>query len=422
MGFSGNLFNDQGYIKRRGLSIQFEVINNTDDNIILTNTSIGTETVIYGRKFHQDEIGYDEDNLLIVRVTGFFDTSKTKMLNYEPFHKLDYFVRKAMTDKIKECLDTASYSTYQNVEYRFEFQVDIKFNPLSNLEFHESGLFSFHIRRDGDNLNIPSMKSPLGDLKRAFLPELYKREYEADGKKDLGIRAVSAIRLIDKESKIGNLWTNTFGRATKVTAVKTSPLKDGLYIAAGSCFEHVHYVPLDVLLEDKKLLEFGLFRTKKEALDNSICEYVKSVLTDNKDIRKVREVLIKENKSLTSNNETLQKKVSDLESELKIVKGESKSKITNLEGSKARAIDDLKSQNSHLSKMMEVMKTDHRREISELQSRIDWERRKTFEKHEAELKKLKRNSIMDTLGELSKVLAGLVGTGMGLMKLAALFK
>lgn len=413
----------------RGLSITTEVVNNTINNIVATNLGIGAEFTVVSN--HDEVINFSMKNRILIRVNIDGDPRKINFLEGEPCNSFDRYVREKLIEKINSQLypdkakpEDANYFEMidDRKHYECHFQIDVYMNELNPGDTFESRMLSIHVRREDNPECKPMLATPEADIRKAFIPEIADRESEADGGVDQGIRTISAVRLVDKGNLIGDLWANVFGHPTSVKAVRESPLADGLYIASGYCFEHVHFVPLEDLMQDAKLIHFGLFKTKKEAYHNSVGDYVKSVISDNADLNKRLGVVCKENKTLTDTNTNLDKKVRDLDTELRTVKGEMKAKVTSLESSKARAIDDLKSQNAHLSKVMDTMKTDHRREMSETIARYDWDRRKTMERHEQEIKRLKENSIVDLLGNVGRVLAGLVATATGIMRLASVFK
>lgn len=413
----------------RGLSISTEVVNNTIGNIVVTNTGIGAEFVAISN--YEDEYNFSLKNKILVRVSIDGDPRKINFLEGEIHNPFDRYIREQLRDKIKADLYPEEGKNTQpnhfvmlddRKHYESHYTIDIMLEPLKLGETFESKMFSIHIRREEDVEKRPSVSGPMSDIKEAFIPALIENESVSEKGEDNGIRTISAIRLVDSKNLIGDLWTNVFGKPTEVRAVRASKLQDGLYIASGYCFGHVEFVPLEDLMLDNKLIHYGLFKTKREADNNAVGEYVKTVIARNTDLFKHNTNLIKENKTLSDTNVNLDKKVRDLDSELKTVKGELKAKVTSLETKHARAIDDLKSQNAHLTKVMETMKSDHRRELSETVSRYDWDKRKTMERYEQDVKRIKENGILDLLGNVGRVLAGFVASITGFVRLAGIFK
>jgi len=77
----------------------------------------------------------------------------------------------------------------------------------------------------------------------------------------------ASIKLIDPENRYGNLWTNVFGRAVKVDAVRVPDQTPGLYLfCEGEDVDGIQvYYPFDEI-DNKILQQYGIFMSEQEAL------------------------------------------------------------------------------------------------------------------------------------------------------------
>lgn len=77
----------------------------------------------------------------------------------------------------------------------------------------------------------------------------------------------ATIKLIDPDRRFSNLWTNVFGRAVKVDAVRATDQTPGLYLfCEGEDVDGIQcYYPFDEI-DNKILQQYGIFMSEQEAL------------------------------------------------------------------------------------------------------------------------------------------------------------
>jgi|AGFS01.1.fsa_nt_gi hypothetical protein len=77
----------------------------------------------------------------------------------------------------------------------------------------------------------------------------------------------ASIKLIDPERRFSNLWTNVFGRAVKVDAVRVSDQTPGLYLfCEGEDVDGIQcYFTFDEI-DNKILQQYGIFMSEQDAL------------------------------------------------------------------------------------------------------------------------------------------------------------
>lgn len=287
-----------------------EYFNYSDFDVTITD-KLGIEIEILRSDYRPDRL--EDRGKVIARVTRLLDPRRVNVPTTDARLSVDrdYLV------SFKRSLDhqRARISDYtpESTQMRMCVQAEIRFDFYTPTTVGKSNLLGISLRASSNRVATQSPDTPMGYIQDVIAEELRETDMESDNGKDLGIRTLFSARLIDNTNRVGALWTSGFGNTTRVLPVKDEEQTEGLYLAGGLGLEHKQFIPLDDLIDPKKLSSLNLHRTEFDAKRNSTGEYTTSVITERDKIRK-------ENKDLKSENGKLTGKVDSLERKLEIEK------------------------------------------------------------------------------------------------------
>lgn len=187
------------------------------------------------------------------------------------------------------------------------------------LDFHQattvakSNLLGITIRATNNRVAKVHGNTPEGFIRDTIVPELERADEAADEGKDKGTRTVFSARLIDNHNRVGALWTSGFGEVSKIIPVRDEEQKEGLYLAGGLNLSLKLFVPIDELMDPKRLLSLNLHLTEIEARRYNLGDHITSVTTE-------RDKARKEVRDLRVENKKLSDKVIDLETKATVEK------------------------------------------------------------------------------------------------------
>lgn len=287
-----------------------EYFNYTNRDITLVD-DLGCETELLRRS--EDPFDAGDRGYIIIRVTRLVDPRRVRVPDNKAVHEIDQLFLDLLREQIEDRKGkiTEGLSGYNQCKMTVQF--DIRLEPKGSAINYKSDLLGIIIRESEDYNAKTYIATPEGYIQNVMVPELAILDHAADGGEDKGVRTICSARLVDNHRRVGTLWTNMFGVATKVEPVKDEEQKEGLYLAGGHHLEIRKFVPIDELLEPKVLMKYGLFMTELECKKNSTGDYTTSVITE-------RDKTKKENRSLKDENTKLSNKVATMELDAKAEK------------------------------------------------------------------------------------------------------
>jgi predicted nucleic acid-binding Zn-ribbon protein len=287
-----------------------EYFNYSNHDIIVTDR-LGIEMEIL-RSTNRPERLVDRGKV-IVRVTRVIDPRRVRVPNNESVLKCDQDYLVAFKEKLEQVKKRIGEYESEENQIRTTIQVEMHFDFFDGKTVCKSNLLGITIRESSNYNERSHGDSPEGYIENTIVKELEDIDHEVDEYVDKGVRTLFSARLIDNHNRIGNLWTSGFGKVTRVIPVKSEEQKEGLYLAGGLRLEHKQFIPIEELLDPKKLLMYNLHSTEKDARKHTTGEYTNSVTTENDKLKKERSDLKNENKKLAD-------KVDDLEVKIKVEK------------------------------------------------------------------------------------------------------
>lgn len=250
---------------------------------------------------------------VIVRITRAVDPRRVKVPSTESSLQCDQEYLVAFKEKIESLKTRISDYEPEVNQIRMTVQIEMRFEFTNAHAVFKSNLLGITIRETSNIVERTHGDNPQGYIDGTIIKELEEIDHEADNYTDKGVRTLFSGRLIDNHNRIGNLWTSGFGKLTKIIPVKSEEQEEGLYLAGGLRLEHKQFIPIEELLDPKKLLMYNLHATEREARKHTTGEYTNSIIIENDKLKKERTELKTENKKLIV-------KVDDLESKAKVEK------------------------------------------------------------------------------------------------------
>lgn len=374
-----------------------EFINYSINNIIVSDP-VGIEVEI--PSIYDNAPSMQLRGKVVIRITKWVDPKMVKLPTKIPRYDIDKRLLDRFQDKLETALERQRSSGFDILRAPETIQVEESIDFESIDQIVQSHYFGFTIRAEKNKNFKDVYDNPENDVKKYFIPTIEELDRHSINYDEIK-RTVCAVRLIDKESIIGDLWTTIFGTVSKIPGSKESKLEDGIYITAGLNFEYALHIPLGKLTE-KNLIELNLHKTKIEAQKHSTGEFTKEIL------EKFTRVS-KENKELGTKLEKAKLNITDLNNKLTL--GEFKTATT---------INDLKEKNHNevrkQGKMIDELKRNNNRLTDEnlrLKNAYTDELKDIRKNHQNELYKLNENRTTNTILDVFKgfgiVLTGLVG-------------
>ncbi|QZA70776.1 hypothetical protein AH04_125 [Erwinia phage AH04] len=282
-----------------------EYFNYTNQDIIVTDR-LGIEMEILRQEGRPERL--EDRGKVIVRVTRLVDPRRVTVSNTESQLECDHQFLVAFNKKIEELKGKVTPYASELEQTRMTVQIEMHFDFLNFKTTHKSNLLGITIRETTNVVDKSHGSNPIGYINDQIVKDLEEVDHEADNYTNKGIRTLFSARLIDNQNRLGILWTSGFGSLTKIIPVIDEEQQDGLYLAGGLRLQHKQFIPIEELLDPKKLLGFNLHATEREARKHTTGEYTISVMSDNDKLRKETKELKVEQKKLTSKVDELEMK------------------------------------------------------------------------------------------------------------------
>lgn len=280
-----------------------EYFNYTNRDITITDR-LGIEVELLRR--NQDPFDAGDRGWIVIRLTKLVDPRRVNLTSEDAIHDIDKIFLEQFKVRLEEARGLITNGLCSYNQNKTLIQVEVRLRPESEVILYKSNMLGITIRESEDYSARSSGNSPEGYIKDEIIPELKEWDRQQDDGKSLGIRTLFSARLIDNHHRLGVLWTCGFGEVTRVMPVQDEEQPEGLYLAGGFNLSQKQFIPIEDLLDPKKLLAYNLHRTELDAKKNSTGEYTSSVITE-------RDKYKKDNKDLRS-------KLADLESKALIDK------------------------------------------------------------------------------------------------------
>lgn len=287
-----------------------EYFNYSNQDVTVTDR-LGIEMEILKQDGRPERL--EDRGKVIVRVTRLVDPRRVNISNTDSQLECDKKFLIAFKENIEKMRGRITPFTPQCDQTKMTVQIEMSFDFLDHRAVHKSNLLGITIRETMNVVEKTHGDNPIGYIKDCVVKDLEEIDYEADNYTNKGIRTLFSARLIDNQNRIGRLWTSGFGNVTSIIPVKDEEQQDGLYLAGGLRLEHKQFIPIEELLDPKKLLGLNLHITERDAKKHSTGEYTLSVITEKDKIKKECNDLKIEQKKLTS-------KIDDLEYKTRVEK------------------------------------------------------------------------------------------------------
>lgn len=287
-----------------------EYFNYSNYDVIVTDR-LGVEMEILRCTERPERL--EDRGKVIVRVTRAVDPRRVQIPSLDAQLEGDREYLKTFAKRIEELKGRIGVYEPETNQVRMIVQIEMAFNFFTPKATGRSNLLGITIRETSNLVEKSHGNNPVGYIEGVIVKELEEIDREDDGGEDKGIRTLFSARLIDSQNRVGVLWTSAFGGVSRILPVKDEEQEDGLYLAGGLRLQHKQFIPIEDLLDPKKLLTYNLHTTEREAKKHSTGEYTASVTSE-------KDKLKKENKDLHMENKKLTGKVDDLENKMRVEK------------------------------------------------------------------------------------------------------
>lgn len=373
-----------------------EFINYSQFNIVITD-QCGIETEI---SEDYDRAPTHSRGKVIVRVTKIVDPRKITIPSKQARYPIDVEFIEEFSTKVKEMASRNNNMSMYHIDAKDTIQVEMAIDFNSVNDIIKSHFFGFSVRAEKNKQVDEAMDNATSDIKKFFIPAIEEMDRASASYDDIA-KTITAVRLVDSKSQLGDLWTTSFGTPVQVLAAKRSKLDDGLYITAGVNFEHVAYIPLESL-DAKTLMSLNLHKTKLDAQKHSTGEFTTDTLAR---LNKVH----KENRDNLSKLESANATIAQLNAKQMLEAQKNATTVSDLKvknhnelRKQGAIIDDLKRSNVRLVDESVRIRQDHRDELKDL--------KRGYERTIDELKENKKtNVVLDvfrTVGSFLQYLSG----------------
>lgn len=282
-----------------------EYFNYTNQDVVVTDR-LGIEMEILKQNGRPERL--EDRGKVIVRVTRLVDPRRVSIPNTDSQLECDRQFLVAFKENVEKLKGRITPFASELDQTRMTVQIEMSFDFYDHRAVHKSNLLGITIRETMNMVEKTHGDNPLGYIKDCVVRDLDEIDHEADNYTNKGIRTLFSARLIDNENRVGKLWTSGFGSITSIIPVKDEEQQDGLYLAGGLRLEHKQFIPIEELLDPKKLLGFNLHYTERDARKHSTGEYTTSVITERDKIKKECSDLKAEQKKLVSKVDELEHK------------------------------------------------------------------------------------------------------------------
>lgn len=287
-----------------------EYFNYTNQDIVITDR-LGIEMEILRQEGRPERL--EDRGKVIARVTRLVDPRRVNIPNTDSQLECDRAFLVAFKEKIQQLKGRITPYVSETDQIKMTVQIEMTFDFYDHRTVHKSNLLGITIRETMNMVEKTHGDNPIGYINDCIVKDLEEIDHEADNYTDKGIRTLFSARLIDNTNRVGTLWTSGFGTLTRIIPVKDEEQQDGLYLAGGLRLEHKQFIPIEDLLDPKKLLGLNLHATEREAKKHATGEYTASVMSEKDKFRK-------ENNDLKAEQKKLINKIDDLEMKTRVEK------------------------------------------------------------------------------------------------------
>lgn len=281
-----------------------EYYNYSDYDIVITDR-LGVEIELL--RSEERPARLEDRGKVIARVSRIVDPRRVNIVSTDAILAADRMYLESFKQSVERQRASIGDWVSEHDQLRCICQGEVR------MDFHRAGdvvkcnLLGITVRASNNRTAKTLGNTPEGFINETIIPELVRADEIADNGKERGTRTLFSARLIDNHNRVGSLWTSGFGEVSKIIPVRDEEQKEGLYLAGGLNLSLKLFVPIDELMDPKRLLSLNLHLTEIEARRYNLGDHVTSVTTE-------RDKARKEARDLRTENKKLSDKINDLES------------------------------------------------------------------------------------------------------------
>lgn len=280
-----------------------EYFNYTDFDITITD-KLGVEIEIL--RSDERPARLEDRGKVIARITRLVDPRRIKVPSTDAQLAADRMYLESFKQSVEQARERIGIYESEHNQIRVPCQAEIRLDFYLQSSVAKSNLLGITIRATNNIVEKSHGNTPDGYINDTILPMLKEVDEEADEGSDKGIRTLFSARLIDNHNRVGTLWTSGFGKVTRIITVMDEEQEEGLYLAGGLGLAHKEFIPIEELIEPKRMLGLNVHRTEIDARKFGLGDFTISVMTERDKIRKESKDLRTENKKLTAKIEELE--------------------------------------------------------------------------------------------------------------------
>lgn len=284
-----------------------EYFNYSDFDITITDR-LGIEIEIL--RSDERPARLEDRGKVIARITRLVDPRRVSVPSTDAQLAADQMYLESFKASVEQQLARIGVYESEHTQLRMACQAEVRLDFYLQNTVVKSNLLGITVRATSNIVDKSHGNTPEGYINDVMLPELREADEQSDDRENKGIRTLFSARLIDNNNRVGTLWTSGFGQTTRVIPVKDEEQEEGLYLAGGLGLRNKLFVPIDELMDPKRMLGLNIHRTELDANKYSVGEYTISVMTERDKARKESNDLRTENKKLTAKIDDLETKAS----------------------------------------------------------------------------------------------------------------
>lgn len=285
-----------------------EYYNYTDFDVTITDR-LGVEIELLRLDKTPDYLGHR--GMVVARVTRLVDPRRVNVPSTDASLDVDRLFLESFKKEVERRRGLFGPYIPEKEQTRVWLQVEMELPIRAQTSVQRSNLLGITIRTTSNVVDKSHGDTPDGYIRDTIIPELREADYASDEGIEKGTRTLFSARLIDNNNRIGTLWTTGFGEVTKIIPIKDEEQQEGLYLAGGYLLAHKEFIPIEELLEPKRMLSLNVHQTEIDARKFGLGEHTISVIAE-------REKVKKEKNDLKTENKKLQVKIEDLEDKAKL--------------------------------------------------------------------------------------------------------
>lgn len=282
-----------------------EYFNYSDYDIVITD-QMGVEIELL--RSTERPARLEDRGKVIARVTRLVDPRRVNIPSTDAILAADRYYLESFKQSVERQRASIAEWVSEHDQIRAACQAEVRMDFHTVESVVKSNLLGITIRATSNIVRKSHGNTPEGFINNVIIPELERADVIADEGKEKGIRTVFSARLIDNHNRMGTLWTSAFGEVTRINPVKDEDQKEGLYLAGGIGLHIKRFIPIEDLMDPKRMLALNLHLTEVEARRHNLGDHTISVTTERDKLRKEMMDVKTENKKLTSKIEDLEAK------------------------------------------------------------------------------------------------------------------